>query len=103
VEKELLTRPGHQSGVRVAQYLTFSVVFCGTLFVLLCFIVCPTIYGCYPFGIFNHFLHKYQEEFEDTKDVIIIRKSKNNRQHNGHEKKYKQRSTKYTHKTKDPH
>ena len=41
------------------------------------------------------------EEFEDTKGVIRIRKSKN-RQHNGQQKKDKQRSTKHTHKTKDP-
>jgi len=30
-----------------------------------------------------------QEEFEDTKGVIKIRKSKKNRQHNGQKKKYK--------------
>jgi hypothetical protein len=41
-----------------------------------------------------------QEEFEDTKGVIRIRKSKKNRQHNGQKKKYKQRSTEHTHKTK---
>jgi hypothetical protein len=29
------------------------------------------------------------EEFEDTKGVIRIRKSKKNRQHNGQKKKYK--------------
>jgi hypothetical protein len=39
-------------------------------------------------------------EFEDTKGVIKICKSKN-RQHNGQKKKDKQRSTKHTHKTKD--
>jgi hypothetical protein len=39
------------------------------------------------------------EEFEDTKGVIRIRKSKKNRQHKGQKKKYKQRSTKHTHKT----
>ena len=42
-----------------------------------------------------------KDEFEDTKGVIRIRISKKNRQHNGQEKKYKQRSTKHTHKTKD--
>ena len=42
-----------------------------------------------------------QEEFEDTKGAIRIRISKKNRQHNGQEKKYKQRSTRHTHKTKD--
>jgi len=41
-----------------------------------------------------------QEQFEATKGVIIIRISKKNRQHNG--LKDKQRSTKHTHKTKDP-
>ena len=30
-----------------------------------------------------------EEEFEDTKGAIIIRISKNNRQHNGQKKKYK--------------
>ena len=46
-------------------------------------------------------MHVY-EEFEDTKGVIRIRKSKD-RQHKGHkrDKKDKQRSTKHTHKTKD--
>jgi hypothetical protein len=39
-------------------------------------------------------------EFEDTKGVIRIHKSKN-RQHNGQQKKYKQWSTKHTHKAKD--
>ena len=42
-----------------------------------------------------------QEEFEDTNGVIRIRISKKNRQHNGQSKKYKQRSTKHTYKTKD--
>jgi len=44
------------------------------------------------------------EEFEDTKGVIRIRKSKKNRQHNDKKNKVltdKQRSTKHTHKTKD--
>ena len=46
-------------------------------------------------------MHVY-EEFEDTKEVIRIRKSKD-RQHKGHKRdnKDKQRSTKHTHKTKD--
>jgi len=42
-----------------------------------------------------------QEEFEDTKEVIKISKSKKNRQHSGQKKKYKgtkQHSTKHTHK-----
>jgi len=45
-----------------------------------------------------------QEEFEDTKGVIRIRKSKKNSQHNDQKEKGqndKHRSTKYTHKTKD--
>jgi hypothetical protein len=41
----------------------------------------------------------WQEEFEDTKEVIKIRKSKKNRQHNNKKKekeqKDKQRSTKH--------
>ena len=43
-------------------------------------------------------------EIEDTKGVIRIRMSKNNRQQNGQKKKVqkdKQRSTKHTYKTKD--
>jgi hypothetical protein len=47
---------------------------------------------------------KAQEEFEDTKGVIRIRKSKKNRQNNGQKKKVqkdKQQSTKHTYKTKD--
>ena len=32
---------------------------------------------------------KSKEEFQDTKGVIRIRKSKKNRQHNGPKKKYK--------------
>ena len=31
------------------------------------------------------------EEFEDTKGVIRIRKSKKNKQHNGRQKKYKKK------------
>jgi hypothetical protein len=42
-----------------------------------------------------------KEEFEDTKGVIRIRKSKKDRQDNGQNQKDKQRSTKHTHKTKD--
>jgi hypothetical protein len=42
-----------------------------------------------------------KEEFEDTKWVIRIRKSKKDRQHNDKKKKDKQRSTKHTHKIKD--
>jgi hypothetical protein len=42
-----------------------------------------------------------QEEFEDTKGVIRIHKSKNDRQHNDQKKKDKQRSTKHTHQIKE--
>jgi len=38
------------------------------------------------------------EEFENTKGIIIIRKSKKNKQHNGWNKKDKQQSTKHAHK-----
>jgi len=59
---------------------------------------------------FTHFANRYRwspkqrldkliecsiEEFEDTKGVVRIRKSKKDRQHNGKKKKDKQRSTKY--------
>ena len=40
-------------------------------------------------------------DFEDTKRVIRIRKSKKDRKHNGHKNKDKQRSTKHIHKTND--
>ena len=50
--------------------------------------------------VFVFFIFLYSilqaEEFEDIKGVIRIRKSKKNRQHKG--QKYKQRSTKHTHK-----
>jgi hypothetical protein len=39
--------------------------------------------------------------FEDTIDVIRIRKSTEDRKHNGQKKKGKQRSTKLTNKTQD--
>jgi len=45
-------------------------------------------------------LNEHTEELEDTKQLIRIRKSKD-RQHNGQQKKDKQRYTKHTHKTKD--
>jgi hypothetical protein len=41
-----------------------------------------------------------QEELEDTKQVIRIRRSKKGRQHNGQKRKDKQQSTKHAHKTK---
>ena len=45
-----------------------------------------------------------KEDFEDTKGVIRIRKSKKNRQHNGQKKKDKRKNNdiqNITHKTKD--
>ena len=45
-----------------------------------------------------------EEELEDIKGVIRIRKSKKDRKHNGQKEKVqknKQRSTKHTHKTND--
>ena len=50
--------------------------------------------------LFNYSLLQ-EEEFEETKGVIRIRKSKKDRQHNGQKEKGKQRSTKHTHKTND--
>ena len=51
---------------------------------------------------FSEINNNFQEEFEDAKEVIRIRKSRKNRQHNiGQKKKDKQRSTQHTHKTKD--
>ena len=44
-------------------------------------------------------VNKAKEEFEDTKGVIRIRKSKKDKQHNDEMKKDKQLSTKHTHKT----
>jgi hypothetical protein len=51
----------------------------------------------------NHqcFVNHLQEEFEDTKGVLRIHKSKKDRQHNSQKKKDKQRPTKHTHKAKD--
>ena len=39
--------------------------------------------------------NKTKEQFEDTKEVIRIRKSEKDRQNNGQKKKHKQRSTKH--------
>ena len=44
--------------------------------------------------------HSYQEQFEDTTRVIIIRISQKNRHHDGQEIKYK-RTNNDLHKTKD--
>ena len=49
-------------------------------------------------------LGEEQEEFEDTKGIIIIRKSKKDRQHNGRKKKDKRTNNdlqNITYKTKD--
>ena len=43
----------------------------------------------------------YQEEFENTKRVVRIRKSKKYRQHSSQKKKDKQWSIKLAHKAKD--
>ena len=46
----------------------------------------------------------YEEEFEDSKGIIRIRKSKNDRQHNGQKKKDKRTNNDLqiiSHKTKD--
>ena len=42
-----------------------------------------------------------EEEFEDTKGIIRIRKSKKDRQHDGQKKKDTQLFRKHTHNTKD--
>jgi len=52
-------------------------------------------------GVFQLIVNSLYEKFEDNKEVIRIRISKNNRQHIGQQKKDKQRSTKHTYKTKD--
>jgi hypothetical protein len=56
-------------------------------------------------NIINLNLLQFQEEFEDTKRVMRIRKSRKTKQHNDQKEKAqknKQRSIKHTHKTKDP-
>jgi uncharacterized protein (DUF2141 family) len=60
------------------------------------------VYFRFIYDFFSNNLLIIQEEFEDTKGVIRIRKWKN-RQHWPKEKgqKDKQRSTKHAHKTKD--
>jgi hypothetical protein len=56
---------------------------------------------CFLGRVTSKILSECLEEFENTKGVIRIRKSKKDRQHNGQKKKNKQRSTKHSHKTKD--
>ena len=54
--------------------------------------------------MYFYFKVKSQKEFDDTKVITRICKSKNNRQRNGQKEKgqkNKQRSTKHTQKTKD--
>jgi hypothetical protein len=43
-------------------------------------------------GLYLSYNIPLSEEFEGTKGVIRIRKSKKNRQHNDHEKKYKRKN-----------
>jgi len=52
-------------------------------------------------GLFSWDMYMEEIEFEDTRGVIRIRKSKKNRQHNGQNKKDNKLFTKHTHKTKD--
>ena len=51
--------------------------------VLIFYVNFPFIYE------FQHYLHMEYDECEDTKEVIWIRISKKDRQHNGQKKKYK--------------
>ena len=58
----------------------------------------------YRYQQYNHKYNKKIKEFEDTKGVIKIRKSKKDRQHNGQKKKDKRTNNdlqNITHKTKD--
>ena len=48
-----------------------------------------TIHGMFLCASSKGFIRTVQEEFEDTKGVIRIRKSKKNRQHNDQMKKCK--------------
>ena len=60
--------------------------------------------GRYVFWYLNSSSIVGIEEFEDTKGVIWIRISKKDRQHSGHQKKYKRQATvykKHIHQTKD--
>ena len=57
----------------------------------------------YQRGNHNQYIKEQQKTQwpKDTKGVIIINISKNNRKHNGQKKKDKQRFTKHTYKAKD--
>ena len=58
----------------------------------------------YRYQQYNHKYNKKIKEFEDTKGVIKIRKSKKDRQHNSQKKKDKRTNNdlqNITHKTKD--
>jgi hypothetical protein len=106
--------------------LVLYVVFCRSLFVLLYFVFwllyCLLFFNirfrlhlwylqtllktfwvkCVCYFCFYYFIAMlYTFNSGDTKGVIRIRISQKNRQHNGQKKKYKQRSTKHTHKIKD--
>ena len=59
---------------------------------------------CFLGRVTSKILSECLEEFENTKGVIRIRKSKKDRQHNGQKKKDKRTNNdlqKHTHKTKD--
>jgi hypothetical protein len=114
VEKELFTLTEHMisplvfSGVRVVRSLVLYVCFVYRCLHLLSFFFWPLC--CLFFSTNTNFIvfgltwSRLEEEFEDTKGVIRIPKSKKNRQHNGQKKKdkrCKQRYTKHTYKTKD--
>ena len=66
-------------------------------------------YQCMEFTFYSVLMSstvifKTEEEFEDTKGVIKIRKSKKDRQHNGHKKRNRRTNNDLqntTHKTKD--
>ena len=64
-----------------------------------CYIFCLVL--VYKYITAHPVIREGKKEFEVTKGVIKIRKSKKNRQHNGQKQKDKHRSTKHTHKTKD--
>jgi hypothetical protein len=73
VDQELLTLPKHLSSYSI---FSFMFMFCS-------FDTLPSS------SCINILSTTYQEEFEDTKGIIRIPKSKKNRQHNGQKKKYK--------------
>ena len=94
MEQELFTLPVFR-GVHVSQSLVLC-VFCRSLFVLLYFLLWP-LCCLFIFDIripitplvSSNSSCDYMEKFEDTKEVIRIRRLKV-RQHNGQERKDKQ-------------